>query len=143
PHSKWSIHSEYQDNLHMLTLFRGGSGLWLSPADAEAIGVRDNDWVEAHNRNGILVTRAVVSHRVPQGACLMYHSKDRQIGTPRSELDGRRGGTENALTTIAIKPTHLIGGYAQLSWGPNYYGPTGSNRDSVTIVRRRSQEVAY
>jgi len=23
PHSKWSIHSEYQDNLHMLTLFRG------------------------------------------------------------------------------------------------------------------------
>ncbi len=25
PHSKWSIHSEYQDNLHMLTLFRGGA----------------------------------------------------------------------------------------------------------------------
>jgi nitrate reductase alpha subunit len=143
PHSKWSIHSEYQDNLHMLTLFRGGSGLWLSPADAETIGVRDNEWVEAHNRNGVLVTRAVVSHRVPQGVCLMYHSKDRQIGTPRSELDGRRGGTENALTTIAMKPTHMIGGYAQLSWSANYYGPTGSNRDSVTIVRRRSQEVTY
>ena len=116
----------------MLTLFRGGSGLWMSPQDAEAIGVRDNDWVEAHNRNGIVVTRAVVSHRVPQGVCLMYHSKDRQIGTPRSEIDGRRGGTENALTTIAMKPTHMIGGYAQLSWAPNYYGPTGSNRDSVT-----------
>jgi nitrate reductase alpha subunit len=143
PHSKWSIHSEYQDNLHMLTLFRGGSGLWMSPHDADAIGVRDNDWVEAHNRNGILVTRAVVSHRVPRGACLMYHSKDRQIGTPRSEIDGRRGGTENALTTIAMKPTHMIGGYAQLSWGPNYYGPTGSNRDSVTVVRRRRQEVVY
>ena len=84
PHSKWSIHSEYQDNLHMLTLFRGGSGLWMSPQDAEAIGVADNDWVEAHNRNGIVVTRAVVSHRVPEGVCLMYHSKDRQIGTPRS-----------------------------------------------------------
>ena len=69
----------------MLTLFRGGSGLWLSPQDAETIGVRDNDWVEAHNRNGIVVTRAVVSHRVPQGVCLMYHSKDRQIGTPRSQ----------------------------------------------------------
>jgi nitrate reductase alpha subunit len=143
PHSKWSIHSEYQDNLHMLTLFRGGSGLWMSPQDAEAIGVRDNEWVEAHNRNGIVVTRAVVSHRVPQGVCLMYHSKDRQIGTPRSQIDGRRGGTENALTTIAMKPTHMIGGYAQLSWGPNYYGPTGSNRDSVTVVRRRSQEVVY
>jgi nitrate reductase / nitrite oxidoreductase, alpha subunit len=143
PHSKWSIHSEYQDNLHMLTLFRGGSGMWLSPDDAEKIGVRDHDWIEAHNRNGIVVTRAVVSHRVPPGVCLMYHSKDRQIGTPRSVIDGRRGGTENALTTIAMKPTHMIGGYAQLSWGPNYYGPTGSNRDSVTIVRRRTQEVIF
>ena len=34
PHSKWSIHSEYQDNLHMLTLFRGGSGIWMNPDDA-------------------------------------------------------------------------------------------------------------
>jgi len=89
------------------------------------------------------VTRVVVSHRVPKGVCLMYHSKDRQIGTPRSEIDGRRGGTENALTTIAMKPTHMIGGYAQLSWAPNYYGPTGSNRDSVTVVRKRRQEVTY
>jgi nitrate reductase alpha subunit len=37
----------------------------------------------------------------------------------------------------------MVGGYAQLSWGPNYYGPTGSNRDSITVVRRRSQEVTY
>ncbi len=39
PHSKWSIHSEFQDNLHMLTLFRGGPVTWLSVEDAEAIGV--------------------------------------------------------------------------------------------------------
>jgi len=143
PHSKWSIHSEYQDNLHMLTLFRGGSGLWMSPQDAAAIDVSDNDWVEAYNRNGVVVTRAVVSHRVPEGVCLMYHSKDRQIATPLSEIDGRRGGTENALTTIAMKPTHMIGGYGQLSWAPNYIGPTGSNRDSVTVVRKRRQEVEY
>ena len=30
PHSKWSIHSEFQDNLLMLTLFRGGPAMWLS-----------------------------------------------------------------------------------------------------------------
>ena len=29
PHSKWSIHSEFQDNLTMLTLFRGGPVVWL------------------------------------------------------------------------------------------------------------------
>ena len=34
PHSKWSIHSEYQDNLHMLNLFRGGPVIWLNDLDA-------------------------------------------------------------------------------------------------------------
>ena len=29
PHSKWSIHSEYADNLHMLRLFRGGPVIWM------------------------------------------------------------------------------------------------------------------
>ena len=57
PHSKWSIHSEYQDNLFMLSLSRGGPTVWMSEPDAAAIGVRDNDWVEAVNRNGVLVLR--------------------------------------------------------------------------------------
>jgi nitrate reductase alpha subunit len=143
PHSKWSIHSEYQDNLHMLTLFRGGSGIWMNPDDAASIGVVDNDWIEAFNRNGVVATRAVVSHRVPPGVCLLYHSKDRNINTPRSEITNTRGGTENALTQITMKPTHMIGGYAQLSWGHNYYGPTGSNRDSVTVIRKRTGEVRF
>ena len=55
PHSKWSIHSEYQDNLHMLRLFRGGPVIWMSPVDAAKIGVADNDWIEAYNRNGVVV----------------------------------------------------------------------------------------
>jgi len=32
-----------------------------------------------------------------------------------------------------MKPTHMIGGYGQLSYGFNYYGPTGNQRD-MTIV---------
>jgi nitrate reductase alpha subunit len=127
----------------MLTLFRGGSGIWLNPGDAAAIDVRDNDWVEAYNRNGVVATRAVVSHRVPAGVCLLYHSKDRHINTPRSEITGTRGGTENSLTTITMKATHMIGAYGQLSWGQNYFGPTGSNRDSVAIVRKRTAEVVF
>ena len=143
PHSKWSIHSEYQDNLHMLTLFRGGSGLWMSPQDAEAIGVRDNDWVEAYNRNGVVACRAAVSHRIPEGTCLMYHAKDRHLNVPLTELEGKRGGTDNSLTRIVMKPTHFIGGYAQLSFGFNYFGPTGSQRDEVTVLRKREAEVVF
>jgi nitrate reductase alpha subunit len=143
PHSKWSIHSEYQDNLHMLTLFRGGGMLWLSREDAEALQIRDNDWVEAYNRNGVIAARAAVSHRIPQGTCLMYHAKDRHLNVPLTELHGKRGGTDNSVTRIVMKPTHFIGGYAQLSFAFNYYGPTGSQRDEVTVIRKRMSEPTF
>jgi nitrate reductase alpha subunit len=143
PHSKWSIHSEFQDNLTMLTLFRGGPVTWLSPQDAERIGVGDNDWVEVFNRNGVIACRAVVSHRVPEGVGLMYHSQDRHVNVPRTQLSGTRGGTDNSVTRISLKPTHLIGGYAQLSWGFNYYGPIGTQRDEMVVVRKLEGEVVY
>ena len=143
PHSKWSIHSEYQDNLLMLTLSRGGPTVWMSPEDAAAIGVRDNDWVEAVNRNGVMVLRAIVSHRMPAGTVYVHHAQERVVNVPLAETSGRRGGIHNSLTRILIKPTHLIGGYAQLSFAFNYLGPTGNQRDEVTVIRRRSQEVTY
>ncbi|MGM7424884.1 molybdopterin dinucleotide binding domain-containing protein, partial [Cellulosimicrobium sp. CpK407] len=143
PHSKWSIHSEYQDNLFMLSLSRGGPTIWMSPQDAEKIGVADNEWIESYNRNGVVVARAVVSHRMPEGTVFMYHAKDRTVDVPRSETSGLRGGIHNSLTRVLLKPTHLIGGYAQLSYGFNYIGPTGNQRDEVTVIRRRSQEVTY
>nr|WP_063131498.1 nitrate reductase subunit alpha [Nocardia fusca] len=153
PHSKWSIHSAYQDNLHMLTLSRGGQTIWMSEKDAAKIGVADNDWIEAINRNGVVVARAIVSHRMPEGTVFMYHAQDRAVDVPRIEGTakegqtftgkGKRGGIHNALTRIMIKPTHLIGGYAQQSFALNYHGPTGNQRDEVTTIRRRSQQVQY
>ena len=144
PHSKWSIHSEYQDNLLMLSLSRGGPTVWMSEPDATSIGVRDNDWVEAVNRNGVLVARAIVTHRMQAGTVFVYHAQERVVNVPMSEATGRRGGIHNSLTRILVKPTHLIGGYAQLSFAFNYLGPTGNQRDEVTVVRRRkSQKVKY
>jgi nitrate reductase alpha subunit len=73
----------------------------------------------------------------------MYHSQDRHVNVPISETTGNRGGTDNSVTRIIIKPTHLIGGYAQLSYGFNYYGAIGAQRDSLTLIRKRSSEVTY
>jgi nitrate reductase alpha subunit len=143
PHSKWSIHSEYQDNLLMLSLSRGGPTIWMSPADAAKVGVADNEWVEAVNRNGVVVARAIVSHRMPEGTVYMYHAQERVVDVPIAEASGKRGGIHNSATRLLIKPTHLIGGYAQLSYAFNYLGPTGNQRDEVTVIRRRSQEVSY
>ena len=73
----------------------------------------------------------------------MHHASERTVGTPLNEKTGRRGGTHNSLTRIMIKPTHLIGGYGQFTYSFNYIGPNGNNRDEVTTIRRRSQEVEY
>ncbi|MHB9146762.1 MAG: nitrate reductase subunit alpha, partial [Symbiobacteriia bacterium] len=136
PHSKWSIHSTFGDTPHMLALFRGGPTIWLNNADAAQAGIGDNDWIECFNNHGAVVARAVVSHRLPRGVAFMYHAQQRSIGAPLSPATGERGGSHNSPTRIHMKPTHMIGGYAQLSWGFNYYGPTGSQRDEMTIVRK-------
>jgi len=139
PHSKWSIHSTYSDALTMLTLFRGGEAIWINDMDAKKIDIRDNDWLECFNVNGVVMAKAVVSPRIPPGNAFMYHAQERLINTPGSKLSGQRGGTHNSVTRIMVKPTHMIGGYAQLSYGFNYYGPIGSQRDEVIIVRKAGE----
>ena len=136
PHQKWGIHSTYTDNLLMLTLSRGGPIVWLSEDDAKVIGVEDNDWVELYNVNGAISARAVVSQRIKPGMVMMYHAQEKTVNTPGSEITGQRGGIHNSVTRIVLKPTHMIGGYAQLSYGFNYYGTIGTNRDEFVVVRK-------
>jgi len=139
PHQKWGIHSTYSDNLLMLTLNRGGPVIWISEADAKQAGIADNDWVEAYNTNGALVARAVVSQRVNPGLAMMYHAQEKIVNMPGSEVTGQRGGIHNSVTRAVMKPTHMIGGYAQQSYGFNYYGTVGSNRDEFIVIRRMNK----
>jgi nitrate reductase alpha subunit len=67
---------------------------------------------------------------------MMYHAQEKIVNTPGSEVTGQRGGIHNSVTRVVLKPTHMIGGYAQLSFGLNYYGTVGSNRDEFIIIRR-------
>ena len=136
PHQKWGIHSTYSDNLLMLTLSRGGPIIWMSEVDAEEAGLEDNDWVEVFNANGAIACRVVVSQRVMKGMTMMYHAQERIVNVPGSEMTGTRGGHHNSVTRVIMKPTHMIGGYAQQAWGFNYYGTVGCNRDEMVVVRK-------
>jgi nitrate reductase alpha subunit len=138
PHQKWGIHSTYSDNLMMLTLNRGGPVVWLSEEDARKAGIEDNDWIEVYNSNGAISARAVVSQRVKDGMCMMYHAQEKIVNTPGSTITGQRGGIHNSVTRAVLKPTHMIGGYAQLSYGFNYYGTVGANRDEFVVIRKMS-----
>jgi len=120
----------------MLTLNRGGPVVWISEDDAKTADLKDNDWVEVYNVNGSIVARVVVSQRMKTGTVYMYHAQEKQVNTPGSQITGQRGGIHNSVTRTITKPTHMIGGYAQQSYGFNYYGTVGSNRDEFVIVRR-------
>ena len=139
PHQKWGIHSTYTDNLLMLTLSRGGPCVWISEQDAKAVGIADNDWIDVFNINGAIAARAVVSQRVNPGMVMMYHAQEKIVNTPGSVITGARGGIHNSVTRIVLKPTHMIGGYAQLSYGFNYYGTIGTNRDEFVVVRKMAK----
>jgi nitrate reductase alpha subunit len=137
PHAKWHIHSNYFDNDRMLTLSRGIEPIWLSEQDAEKLGVVDNDWVEAYNDHGVTVTRAIVSARIPSGICIIYHAPERTVSVPKSPMRGnKRAGGHNSPTRIHLKPSLMVGGYGQFTYGFNYWGPTGVNRDTFILVRK-------
>jgi nitrate reductase alpha subunit len=137
PHGKWHIHSTYYDNHRMLTLSRGIEPFWINDRDAESVGIVDNDWLEVHNDHGVVVTRAVVSARIPSGTCFFYHSPERTISVPKSPLRGnRRAGGHNSLTRVRLKPVLMFGGYGQFTYGFNYWGPTGVNRETYVLVRK-------
>jgi nitrate reductase alpha subunit len=138
PHGKWNIHSTYKDNHRMLTLSRGMDPVWLNDKEAESVGIQDNDWVEVHNDNGVVVTRAAVSARVQPGTCLYYHAVERTVFIPKSQIrKGKRAGGHNSLTRTRINPVELAGGYAQFTYGFNYWGPIGVfTRDTYCVVRK-------
>jgi len=86
-----------------------------------------------------IAARAVVSQRVKPGMVMMYHAQEKIVNTPGSEITGARGGIHNSVTRIVLKPTHMIGGYAQFSYGFNYYGTIGTNRDEFVVVRKMAK----
>jgi nitrate reductase alpha subunit len=137
PHGKWHIHSTYGDNHRMTTLSRGVEPFWINDRDAAEIGVEDNDWVEIHNDNGVVVTRAAVSARIPRGISIQYHAPERTYSVPKSPLRNyKRAGGHNSLTRIRLKPNLMVGGYGQFTFHFNYWGPTGCNRDTHILVRK-------
>ena len=142
PHGKWHIHSTYGDNHRMLTLSRGCEPCWMSEADAEELGIQDNDWVEVYNDHGVYCTRASVSARIPKGVCIVYHVPERTVGIPKSQVRGnRRAGGHNSFTRIHLKPNHLAGGYGQFSYHFNYWGPIAPQRDTHVIVKKMTDVV--
>ncbi|HMN11983.1 MAG TPA: nitrate reductase subunit alpha [Bellilinea sp.] len=136
PHGKWGIHSTFSENEIMMTLSRGDFPIWINEKEAAEMSIRDNDWVEVYNDNGVFVQRCITSSRIPRGFVYVYHATERTVGIPKSPLTKRRAGIHNSPIRIRLKPTLMSGGYGQFTYAFNYWGPTGTNRESFVFVRR-------
>ena len=55
-----------------------------------------------------------------------------------------RGGFHNSLTRQRLKPTLMAGGYGQMAYGFNSWGPIPIIRDTTVLVRKlKNQEVDW
>jgi len=134
PHGRWSIHSTWRDNRYLLRLQRGLPVVYLGPADAQRRGIADNDWVRVHNKQGSAIVRAKIRPGEKPGRITMYHGWEQYLGF-------QQGGWQS-LTYIKIKPTQLAGGYGQLAFRLNYWGPTGNNRDIKVEIEKYHGPIA-
>lgn len=128
PHGRYGIHSTWKDNILQLRLQRGGPMIEISPVDAAARGIKDNDWVEVFNDHGRSVVRCKIRSGEQAGHVSMFHE-------PEMYMD-LMGGTSQSPLPVRITPTALVGNYAHLKFKPNYYGPGGTQRDARVEVRR-------
>jgi complex iron-sulfur molybdoenzyme family reductase subunit alpha len=128
PHGRWSIHSTWRDNRYMLRLQRGVPIVYIHPDDAKKRGIADGDWVRIYNQIGHAVCLCQILPGEMPGRLTMYHGWEKFLGFGE-------GGWQS-LTYVKIKPTQLVGKYGQLTFKLNYWGPTGSNRDSKVEIEK-------
>ena len=72
-HTRWSIHSIWQDEENLMRLQRGEPTMVMSPGDLAARGLRDGDLARARNDIGWFEARVKVSPSVRPGEVILYH----------------------------------------------------------------------
>ena len=71
PHSKFSLHSQFQ-NLDWMKDFNPEPFVYVHPKTAAAKGIADGDWVKVFNKVGKLKIKAKLTDNVPRDVLMMY-----------------------------------------------------------------------
>jgi complex iron-sulfur molybdoenzyme family reductase subunit alpha len=82
--------------------------------------------VEVFNAHGRFQAHLYISPRLPDGMALMYHGWEKYF------MDNNY----QSPTNIRIKPTQIAGGYPQLRFRLNYWGPTGNQKDTRVQISK-------
>ena len=116
----------------------------MSEADAETLGIKDNDWVRGLQRpRRVLHARASVSARIPKGVCIVYHVPSAPWAFPsrRCAATNARGG-HNSFTRIHLKPNYLSRAATDSSRTTSTTGARSLPiRDTHVVVKRMDKVV--
>jgi nitrate reductase alpha subunit len=105
-HTRWSIHSIWQDDTNLLQLQRGEPAMVMSPGDTRARGLQDGDLARARNDVGWFEARVKISPSVRPGQVILYHG-----GEPY-QFKGHR--SHQTILPSPFNPIQFAGGYFHL-----------------------------
>jgi DMSO reductase family type II enzyme molybdopterin subunit len=105
-HARWSIHSSWRDEPHLLQLQRGEPVLIMGVEDAAARSLEDGDLARARNDLGSFDVRVKISPTVRPGQVIVYHSWE------PFQFAGHR--SHQVVTPSPLNPIQLAGGYFHL-----------------------------
>lgn len=126
-HYRHAIHSSWMMDLTLQRLQVGEPFVWINPEDAKARNIGDHDWVRVFNDNGWTQARARLHPAIVAGQVLMPQGQEMVMFQDRHNFQ--------APIHIHINPTQLVR-YGHLQFSPNYWGPTGANRDTRVDVKK-------
>ncbi|RMD83057.1 MAG: hypothetical protein D6815_07620 [Candidatus Dadabacteria bacterium] len=125
-HTRWSIHTIWRCQRHMLQLQRGEPVLYINPEDARRRGIGDGSRVRVRNDIGSFECLAKPSPAVQPGQAIIYHAWE------NFQFAGHRGQQEPIAATF--KALHLVGDYGQLHYRALYAGPNFGPRGMAVEV---------
>lgn len=126
-HSRWSVHSVWRDTPMLLRLQRGEPQLYLNPADAKAIGVKDGAWGEISNDYGKIRMRIKYSTMVRPKVAYYFHAWE-----PHQFPDHR---SYKFLTPGLMNPLHFAGGEGgQLGFFFGHFEPGTHVQDTRVAI---------
>jgi len=127
-HTRWSIHTAWRDNAHMLRLQRGVPVMYMSAEDAQRRGIKDSEEVEVKNDINSFRIHVKVSPSVRPGQVIIYHAWE--------NYQFKDGKHPQSLMPTPLNPITLAGGYYHLRPLHLTCHPPQNSRDTrVEVVK--------
>jgi len=127
-HTRWSIHTIWRSQRHMLQLQRGEPVLYMNEDDAVARNISDNDRVRIFNDVGRFECLVKPARSVQRGQAIIYHAWE------NFQFPGHKGQQEPIPSPW--KALHVAGGYGQLHYRYSYAGPNFGPRGTTVEIER-------